>query len=137
MDYNFLNLKKRALKEKALMTLLLFVASWVIYNLAILSSTLFLISHFGSWWFILFFVFCTVGFGRKKKYSIKSNSHYKEKDMDDKYYTLEVFSFASVFWLIYELCLIGVSLFLTIHFKNGLWMALVYFASKEYPAFRF
>lgn len=57
--------------------------------------------------------------------------------MDDKYYTLEVFSFASIFWLIYELCLIGVSLFLTIHFKNGLWMALVYFASKEYPAFRF
>ena len=126
MDYKFSSFKKRALKEKALMTLLLFVASWVIYNLAILSSTLFLI-----------FVFCTVGFGRKKKYSIKGNSHYKEKDMDDKYYTLEVFSFASVFWLIYELCLIGVSLFLTIHFKNGLWMALVYFTSKEYPAFRF
>ena len=115
MDYKFSSFKKRALKEKALMTLMVFVGSW----------------------FILFFVFCTVGFGRKKKYSIKSNSHYKEKDMDDKYYTLEVFSFASVFWLIYELCLIGVSLFLTIHFKNGLWMTLVYFASKEYPAFRF
>lgn len=79
MDYKFSSFKKRALKEKALMTLLLFVASWVIYNLAILSSTLFLISHFKSFWFVLFFVFCTVGFGRKKKYSIKGNSHYKEK----------------------------------------------------------
>ena len=42
------------------------------------------------------------------------------------------------FWLIYELCFDWSVIILTIHFKNGLWMALVYFASKEeYPAFRF